>query len=426
MKKRTSLFIIVCLLLLAILPVGTLVFGPSEAGANEILAAAPKFTKEGRLNDLAFRQAANWFDDHVFLRQELITLNAKAQAALGASANEQIVLGKDGWLYYASSLTSSLTDGELKAIAGNLTLIQEYCNQNGIDFQFLCAPNKSTVYPQFLKSPCGESRLPRLLAMLEEAGVSAPNLMNFLAEQPEVIYFAHDSHWNSKGAALAADAILGESRYFSDPFTQREAHTGDLYQMLYPAGVDTETNPVFGGTLSYQFREGSGRQPDSITIRTESSGEGSLLMYRDSFGNSLYPYLASYFGKATFSRAASYDLTLTQEEKPDTIILELVERNLSCLLRNVPLMEAPRRSLALPPARSTIALEHTTSPKFPGHTLWQGKAAVDSPVYLAANGTVYSCFRTEAGGFAAWLPEGEAVTEVLWYEGDTLCAHTVQ
>ena len=88
-------------------------------------------------------------------------------------------------------------------------------------------------------------------------------------------------------------------------------------------------------------------RPDSITIDTESAGEGSLLMFRDSFGELLYPYLAAEFGSARFSRQAAYDLTTAASLGSDTVVIELVERKPALfdrLCRHLP----PR-----PSARST-------------------------------------------------------------------------
>ena len=72
---------------------------------------------------------------------------------------------------------------------------------------------------------------------------------------------------------------------------------------------------------------------NALRIRSECDGQsGTLLCWRDSFGISLYPYLADAFETATFSRAADYDPARFADTEYDTVILEIVERNLPRLV----------------------------------------------------------------------------------------------
>lgn len=71
--------------------------------------------------------------------------------------------------------------------------------------------------------------------------------------------------------------------------------------MLYPAGTDRETDDV----PRRRLQPGRGHTPDSITIDTTGSGSGSLLMFRDSFGELLYPFMAASWAEARFSRQSS-------------------------------------------------------------------------------------------------------------------------
>lgn len=66
-------------------------------------------------------------------------------------------------------------------------------------------------------------------------------------------------------------------------------------------------------------------------------------MFRDSFGNDLYPFFAGEYGYAEFSRVVPYRLFLLEENPCDTVIIELVERNLSTLLTAAPMFLAPQR-----------------------------------------------------------------------------------
>lgn len=432
-KKLLSIcFVAAVLLMSASLALGMLFAGPAKAGANEVLAAAPSLRdNQGKLNGKVLSQTAEWFADRFFLRQELISANNYLSAhVFGTSDASDVLLGAEGWLYYGQTLadytgTAPMTDREIFSAAKNLLLMQEYCAEGDRQFLFMIAPNKNSLYPEHMPDyPAVELRnAQRLFARLDAMDVKYLDLFTAFAGEQETLYFAHDSHWNAKGAALGADLIcraFGKTGdYYGADFSGTEVHAGDLYEMLYPALRDTETAPVYGGEFTYEFGSG-GTKPDSITINTVSPREGSLLAYRDSFGNSLYPYLADSFGRARFSRSVNYDLT----QDGEFVLIELVERNLRYLITNVPVMEAPLRQIALPAESAgtgAVPTYSTTGPE--GMMLARGvlprQTDADSPVYLVCEGRVYEAFCLGENGYAAYVP-AEAAAIVCVIGGETL------
>ena len=430
-RAGTVCFALACLLLCLVLSLGTVCFGPAGAGANERLSPLPKLSVKGEVNRAYLSQLSAWFGDHFFLRQECITLRNRLAALTGASPVGDVVLGARDWLYYAPTLTDytgaePMTEAELSACARNLELMAEYCGEKGIAFLFVPVPNKNTLYPEHMRgyAPGGQHDAERLLARLEH--VPHADLFTLFREQEEVLYYAHDSHWTARGAALGADAInaaLGrESAYFAQDFPAQARHQGDLYEMLFPAGTDPEQGPVYGGALRYT-REGTDTRPDSITINTAGEGSGVLLAYRDSFGNDLYPYLADSFASAHFSRSTVYDLTLAESLGADALVAELVERNLRYLLTYAPKMPAPRRELAAPAASLPAADLAAGKPgELKGCRRITGSLDTEAErVYLVCPGGIFEAFLLE-GGFAAWLPEKETPEQVLFLRGGELLA----
>ena len=431
MKKIVSVgFLLLGLLLCFALALGTVIFGPSGPGANERLAPAPVWQKaEGGVNDRFLSDASDWYGDHFAGRQTLINAWAKANAAVfSVSASEDVLLGRDGWLFYASTLSDytgsgGMSDRELAFAARNLLLLQEYCETRGMVFAFAPVPNKNTLYGDWMPK-CGnvspEHDLDRLCALLAESGVHTAELRSAFAAEAETLYFAHDSHWTSRGAALGADVINAafgrESRYFAGEFTDVQPHQGDLFEMLYPTAEDGETDILPTTAPQYRFADGSGTRPDSITIRTLGEGSGTLFAWRDSFGNLLYPYLADSFAAATFSRAVNYNVTVAEAAGADTVLIELVERNLRNLADKLPVMPAPVRDFqaeCVDGGRTTLTAE-PAGPDLPGYTLWQGVlsgADAETPVWLLTATAAYECFRLSGDRVAAYLPETETVTD---------------
>ena len=424
MKKAIQVtFIALILAMSLVLSVGVLINGPSKAGANEKLSATPAILdKDGNRNDSFLKDTATWFSDHFFLRQELISLNNRVSAMLfQTSGEDSVILGKDGWLYFDSTLDdytglNSMTDKELTAAAHNLELMAQYCREQGKDFVFIIAPNKNSLYPEFMPDygiVSAEHDAQKLLSQLENTPVI--DLFTAYGNQKEILYFKTDSHWNSKGAALAADLInqsFGkETNYFAGPYSYTNDYTGDLFTMIYPAFAGQESQPHYDGKLDFRFTS-KATQPDSITLLTESDNSGSLLVYRDSFGNLLYPYLADSYGSVRFSRSTSYDLTLDA----DHVVVELVERNLDYLITYLPVMPSPVSTISIPDQiEGSLHITSNTRANAPdGCTQWTGTATYETgdTIHVITEDGAYQAFLTR-DGFGVYLPENQTPTDVV-------------
>ena len=334
----SKLYIALALLLMLTPLFGMWLLQPAEVGANQILSAPPQLRqRDGTWNLRVLNDSADYLADHFGLRQELVGLWSGLNAGLlASSAEDQVLLGKDGWLFFSPTLPDytgqSLTDAELDAIAARLAQIQYEAESRGAVFLFTVVPNKNSLHPEAMPEAYPfrheQSSIARLQPYLERHGVHYADL--FSLPMP---YYRGDTHWTQEGAAMAADRLLSaldrESAYAAGPFRlARSTEPGDLYEMLFPTGKAREEAMVYDGTLRFEHLNPP-KGGNAITIRTRGEGEGSLYCWRDSFGIALYPYLADAFQEACFSRSTEYTLP---EGRYDAVILELVERNLPQLL----------------------------------------------------------------------------------------------
>lgn len=436
MKKAKLIFISIFIVLCLIPSVGMLIFGEAQPAANEVLTGRPSVTtRSGELNLSFLSDVSDYIADRFAFRQELATAWAGVNAKLlGTSVEEQVILGSDGWLYFSDTLPDytgqGMSDTELRYLANDLALMQEYIESQGKHFIFTVAPNKNSIYsehmPEYIENRRSESNAARMGAYLDAAGVNYLDLFDILGNE-ENLYYKTDTHWNSRGAALAADGLLNMldrgGDYSTASFAVSEEHRGDLYEMLYPAGRATETATVYGGEFSYVC-ESDPNGGNAITIKTScDGGSGVLMCWRDSFGIALYPYLAQSFVAATFSRSADYDLTLA--DSADTVIIELVERNLSNILSREPTFPAPVRELSATANVGTIAVDYdeAKSGVMSGYVRVSGELGADmldpgGHVYIAAGDTAYEAYVCVSSGsdslrFFAWIPAGNAAHQVI-------------
>ncbi len=99
-----------------------------------------------------------YFNDNFGLRTELISLHSYIKTYwIGVAPSERIILGKDDWLFYnsaysiASYRNSRLpTEDELLLWKRHLKLIQLWLDKLNIKFLLVIAPNKSTIYPEYM------------------------------------------------------------------------------------------------------------------------------------------------------------------------------------------------------------------------------------------------------------------------------------
>lgn len=384
---------------------GMLIFGESQPAANEILAQRPALTDdEGKFNKDITDDITDYIADRFAFRQQFITAYAKLQAdVFGVSAADKVLLGKsDGesrWLYYSNTKDDWLRRNVISAaqaddIARTLALMQEYAVSQGAQLVFTVAPDKNSIYPEYMPD-LGEAsgdvkNIKRLVAALENEGVTYADLTSALHEmsdkgRDQPIYYRLDSHWTALGAAAGFKTIaesmgISYHDWLDEKYSYEKVHKGDLYEMLYPAGKELDYDAVFERRHSFAYlqeaiddagasvyepsgiRYGDDGAPpyDSIRIDTykeDSAADvsASLLMFRDSFGNALYPFMADAFERATFSRQTPYRMDWLAGGVYNYCVIEIVERNIPDLLTKAPVMPAPQRGASAAVGGTTVS-----------------------------------------------------------------------
>ena len=111
-------------------------------------------------------------------------------------------------------------------------------------------------------------------------------------------------------------------------------------------------------------------------------------------------------------------LDMIAQREADTVVLELVERNIDYLIRYVPVIPAPlgEAGAAEPGDGGLLALAAQGSQELPGYVLVTGTlpeaADTDSRVYLAAAEGWYEAFLLEDSSFALYVPETSLTGQV--------------
>ena len=446
MKKTSMIFIIACMALCLIPSVGMLLFPTTQTTENKAMAAPPSLMAEGKVNTDFFRDFEKYFNEHVALRNPMLFADAMIQSKVFQTSNVSGVIdGTDGWLYYSSTLsdylgTDVLTEQELHAIANNLAVVDSYLESKEVDFVFTVAPNKNTLYgehmPYYNSLVVNKEHSAKLLKThLEGQKVSYLDLFDLFEQQDAVLYQKQDSHWNTKGARLAYDAILDDLGKTHEDFAKTEPklvkdRNGDLNKMLYSFYGPAEVSFDYGLDSSYTYTEGDDVE-DGWIVTENGSGKETLVMFRDSFANTLIPFLSSQFKTAYYSKGAPNALEeYVEAYAPDYVVMEKVERNISDYLDMPPLLTPAETTL---PDKLTIADTETSAAltefEFDmrywrlGGTVDEHRMTADGKILVAVNGKTYPAYRDGSNGYFLYLKKelltAAADVQVYQITGDT-------
>ncbi|MBR3225246.1 MAG: hypothetical protein IKF78_07985 [Atopobiaceae bacterium] len=325
------------------------------------LAPVPQPMVDGKPNLSLLSDAGDYFSDHFAFRNVMVDANATIRQKLFlTSATQNVVVGTDGWLYYAGTLNdyqrrNRMSDQALRNACTNLALMQEYFESQGKAFLLAMAPNKNGLYPEHMPyyevQGEGESNFDRLVPLLREAGIHYVDLHAAFRSKDEVLYFKRDSHWNDRGAMLAYDEImsaLGREAVDSSALEQGNTkHIGDVDSMLHPAFPEPEEQRIVNLNDAYRFAGESTDVEDSYLITSSDSAvDGtSLIMYRDSFGNNLIAPFAASYAQAVFTKLVPYDMSARMCAFAHDVVVERTERHLAYFSTNPPYILAPERSV---------------------------------------------------------------------------------
>jgi hypothetical protein len=305
------------------------------------------------------RDAERQIADAFPLRRQLIVGYDRAMyLGLHDIPSPHVVGGRDGWFFLGDEerwyITGerTLSDAQLTAVAELYRARSDWCRRRKIRYVFLLAPNKSTIYPEYL--PSGLTReqptiADRLVPLLRARGITVadPRAALIAAARTIEVYSKGDTHWNDAGAITAYRAVLDAIRgsHVRDVLPrERRSQTviegGDLLRLASLEGlvVNSVTRVAFAhrarGTAVPRYPGDANAGAFEITADTiDDPVLPSVVAFGDSFLDGLRPFLAENFHRTVVLRHRSvtgvqFDPAVIEAERPNVVIQELVERSL--------------------------------------------------------------------------------------------------
>lgn len=278
------------------------------------------------------------------------------------SLRDRVIHGLDGWLFFnVFNLIKDflglipLSENDINTWIKETDDKASWLQSQGIRYIFMVAPNKQTIYPQYvMKQALLKKGTSRFEQVLQKLGAPLPsymlNLHPFIKNKAkdEVLYYRSDTHWNHKGSYFAFQRLMEriEQWYphedFITDFSFQDDVTGpggDLAHLI-GRGDLTETSPQlkkirecgpYNLVLPYSLSDVIQTPERRSFIRTCPTQRLKVLVFRDSFFNQIEPLLSQNFAEILYLWK-DYDqqnvIEILEYFKPDIVIEEIVERHM--------------------------------------------------------------------------------------------------
>jgi alginate O-acetyltransferase complex protein AlgJ len=278
---------------------------------------------------------------------------------LGIAPSTRLVLGRDGWIFYAGDVTD--LRGLMPFEKSRLDTWIEWLETNrkrvalhGARYVYVVAPNKETIYPELVPerfNVVGRTRLDELLAAARartsveivdvREAVRAEKAFDRGGGAGDYAYFQRGTHWTRRGAWAACGVIL-ECLRASFPAVAPRAHEDHALVELPPAEDDSWARGMYVADLLafpvWDFLPAPRRAPALGVVFTDRGDRvtsiddarlPSVLLVHDSFGPFLQPHLAEHCRKLRCTWQYAIPEDVVEREKPDVVIQMYVERELA-------------------------------------------------------------------------------------------------
>ncbi len=280
----------------------------------------------------------SFLEDHFPARNLFIALNAYYLRLTGRNADQGIVLGKNGRLFDAA------IHPDMEQLDKNIDGVLRFAEDNGLALIYVDVPTSAAVVTEDLPDLHLEYHDAEVIAHIRERvsqkGQSAPDLISLYGDDAGEYFYRTDHHWTMKGAYLCYAAIANDLGITPVKESQFVVTGHEFYGSFYrKAGLwltepdalevwrcdETEAMKVTIGSGDKSV-EHTGLYDDEqlrtdnvnkyaayiydnngLTVIENEAGNGeTLLVVKDSFGNSIVPLLAMNYSRVVMIDTREY------------------------------------------------------------------------------------------------------------------------
>ena len=293
---------------------------------NRYLQMRPEFSFKSLFSGDYTSKFETYTTDQFTFRDEWITLKAASELALGKQENNDVHLCENG------TLIEGFKRPESSVLDSNMSALNTLVGNTDAKVYFALIPDKSDLYSSLLpKNVPNDSEKEVIDYCYGQSNATNVDIYSALsAHTDEYIFYRTDHHWTSLGAYYGLSALaesMGLPCPALDSYTDRHVVSEEFYGTTWSSSgfswVDPDTmeifvnapeglkvtsypqgSPVEGKLYDFSFLEKKdkysmfmgGNCPMHV-IEAGNEDKPSLLILRDSYMDSLIPFLLDDFSE---------------------------------------------------------------------------------------------------------------------------------
>nr|MCS5634905.1 hypothetical protein [Myxococcota bacterium] len=295
-------------------------------------------------------------------------------ALFASSPAEKLVAGREGWFFFGDRdavahyrRIDPLGPGELKRWQSVLEERRDWLAERGIAYLVVLVPDKHEIYAEYMPAALPVAEGLRPLDQLSDqlakhSPVEVIDLRKALEREKKNrrVYHKTGTHWNPVGAYAAYQAILTRLRTLLPSLRNAEPREVEYGQEDIPGlglaslvglehvvgeeDLSAElTRPR--AEIAREYRPRYARRVRRQAPFAHGVHDPALpraVMFRDSFGSALIPYLSEHFRRILYVWDRDVDPHVVAQEKPDVVIQQIVGRLLERRPRSIAELKAQR------------------------------------------------------------------------------------
>ena len=293
-------------------------------------------------------------------------------------ASEGVLIGYDGYMFYQDTINDFIGEGFLhdQIYDRAVTLLSSYskfATDHGMKFYFVIAPNKNSVYPDYMPegyTMASYRRYDQFIEIVKKSGITAVDLRGAMsaavkANPSQNLYYKYDTHWNNHAGYIAYETTMNLVRR---DYPNAVLHAKNEYQINYCEtymkdqayylgyySYFKDYGPVYtlksGRTAtltSYTPRDGWGQFAFAYECTSGANkgysdklyyykyrndyntGAPNAYIFRDSYSIAMAPFLKDSFYESTYNWTFNFEAYKNDiiNSKANVIVMIVAERNL--------------------------------------------------------------------------------------------------
>ncbi len=351
-KKSLLLFVLTAVTCIGLVPVTNYIKSPAT------------FDRDKAFN-------TDWLESYV---------NFFVLKAFSRSTNTDVIAGKAGFFFLGNKHNKVIyktldvypySASQINMWGESLLDLQQWYESKGIQFIFVIAPNKHSIYGEYLPDwiPVPDHNLTdQLTEVAKNNNINLLDLRSKLLESKktneELLYWKSDSHWNQLGASIGFQATIDQLNVYynqllmapefsqlTKPIGAQGGHARFLkIQNLLPHGYETDVyvtiedeHAVCVGNIIRETGELKTCEMKSrpyldihkgpvYTLNSHALNQQKVLFLADSFSmqnSNLYNATFSTIWKDKYNHLVGQKLDhFVNHHRPDIVIYQVVERSI--------------------------------------------------------------------------------------------------